>query len=119
MIGLHSVSAKTGTVFHTAAKETPRLHQMHQFYAQQMSTSKTDLYLYIPRRSAKEKTSKLFPLGPLTTSKKQNKTKKKKKKSKTKTTRKKKKKKKQGNERAMKKSFTATKNKCQINPGNA
>jgi hypothetical protein len=75
MIGLHSVSAKTGTVFHTAAKETQRLHQMHQFYAQQMSTSKTDLYLYIPRRSAKEKTSKLFPLGPLTTSKKQNKTK--------------------------------------------
>jgi hypothetical protein len=79
-----------------------------------MSTSKTDLYLYIPRRSAKEKTSKLFPLGPLTTSKKQNK---------TKTTRKKiqekKKKKKQGNDRAMKKSFTATKNKCQINPGNA
>ncbi len=78
-----------------------------------MSTSKTDLYLQIPRRNAKEKTSKLFPLGPLTTSKKQKKLKKKrKKKSKTKTTRKKiQEKKTQGNDRAMKKSFTATENK--------
>lgn len=42
-----------------------------------------------------------------------------KKKSKTKSTREKKKKKKQGNDRAMKKSFPATENKCEINPGNA
>lgn len=35
-----------------------------------MSTSKTDLYLYIRRRSAKEQTSQLFTLGPLTTWKK-------------------------------------------------
>jgi len=85
-----------------------------------MSTSKTDLNIHIPRRSAKEKTWKTIPPRPPNHLKETKKKQKKKKKSKTKTTRKKiQKKKKQGNDRAMKKSFTATENTCQINPGNA
>jgi FKBP-type peptidyl-prolyl cis-trans isomerase len=69
----------------------------------------------------KRKLQNYSPSAPLPPQRNKTKPKKKKKKSKTKTTRKKiqEKKKKQGNDRAMKKSFTATKNKCQINPGNA
>lgn len=37
IIVLQSVSAKTGTFFHTAAKENQRLHQMQQLYAQQIA----------------------------------------------------------------------------------
>jgi hypothetical protein len=91
---------------------------MQQSYGQQIANVHLENGFVSSNSTQKRKRENFKTIPPRPQRNKTKPKKKKSKESKTKTTREKKKQK-QGNDRAMKKSFTATENTCEINPGNA
>jgi hypothetical protein len=71
IIGLQSVSAKTGTFFHTAAKENQRLHQMQQNSTRSKCPLRKRICIFtFDAEAQKSKPHNYSPLAPLPPEKK-------------------------------------------------